>query len=130
MTLPPSPEVAAELALPYHLILEVLRTGCGSEDHIASMTQLTVKTMLVGESSGLKLEQRVFRDAREGIVRCRRSGRCTGTWMIDRRAYESLCEVLATYERQLRRAPFYLFMLAEEDVTALIGHRSSRFEGR
>ncbi|CAL8481776.1 protein of unknown function (plasmid) [Caballeronia sp. S22] len=126
MSLPTSPAAAVELALAYHLILEALREDCGNEDYITSMMQLTLKTMLVGESSGVKLKAQVFHDAQEGIVRCRRSARSTGSRQLDQVTYESLCKVVATFERQLVRAPFYEFMLAEEELKALIARRVAK----
>jgi len=126
MMLPMAPPVAGDLALAYHLILEALRKGCGNEDHMASMMQLTIKTMLVGESSGLKLRPQVFRDAQEGIVRCRRIRSNTGSCDLDLPTYKSLCEVVATFERQLVGAQFYEFMLADEKLKALIARGNKK----
>jgi hypothetical protein len=96
MSLPMSPSVAAELSLAYQLILETLHKGCGNEGHVTCMMHLTLKTLLVDESSGMKIKVEVFRDAQEGILRCRRSRRRTNTWDLDQAAYESLCQVVPT----------------------------------
>ncbi|WP_250475667.1 hypothetical protein [Caballeronia sp. GAFFF1] len=119
MSIPMSPAVAVELALSYHLILEALRTGFGNSDHLARMLQLTLKTMLVGASTGMTLEPTIFREAQEGIERCRRSRRDAGSWHLDHATYKCLCEVVAMFERQLAQAPFYEFMLADEQLQTL-----------
>ncbi|WP_044043609.1 hypothetical protein [Caballeronia insecticola] len=103
--------------------MEALHKDAGNESHLASMMKLTLTTMIVSNSTGLKVRAQVFREAREGIVRCRRSGRNTGKWNLDQTTYKSLCEVVAAFDRQLNQAPFYEFMLADEEMTALLARR-------
>jgi hypothetical protein len=122
MTLPMAPAIATEIALTYHVILEALRGGHCNEDHLASMMQVTMKTMLIANRGHIKLDHEVLRNAQQGIVRCRRTGLQTGIWKLDPSTYKTLCEVLATFDRLLATTPFYEFMLASENLNELIVH--------
>lgn len=126
MTLPVAPAIATELALVYHVILEAMRRGHGNEAHLGSMLQLTIRTLLIGEKGRVRLKQHVFREAQNGIVRCRLAGMRTGSWTPDPATYETLCEVLATFDRQLAVTPFYEFMLVNEEVNASIARRKAK----
>jgi hypothetical protein len=126
MTLPVAPAIATEISLAYHIILEALNCGHGNEAHLASMLQMTIKTVLLGERSCVKLNEHVFDDARDGIVTCRRAGLRTGSWRLDPSGYKALCKVLVAYERQLAVTPFYEYMLVHEDVNEWIVGRRSR----
>jgi hypothetical protein len=126
MTLSVAPAIATELALVYHVILEAMRHSYGNEAHFGSMMQLTIKTMLIGESGRVKLKQHVCREAQKGILRCRLAGIQTGNWTLDQTTYETLCEVLATFDRQLAVTPFYEFMLVDEKLNALIARRKAK----
>jgi hypothetical protein len=126
MALPVAPAIATEVALAYHVILEAIRCGHCNEDHLASMIQVTMKVMLIGDSGRIKLDNEVFREAQEGIVRCRRTGLQTGIWRLDQSTYKTLCEVLATFDRQLAATPFYEFMLAGENLNELVVRSKSQ----
>lgn len=47
----------------------------------------------------------------------------SGHWKLNRTAYEILCKVIATFDRQLAVTPFYEFMPADESLNALIARR-------
>jgi hypothetical protein len=125
MTLPMAPAIACEVALAYHLILETLRRGHGNGFHFSSMAQVTIKTMLLGKRSYLKLGERLFREAQEGIVYCRRTGQRTGVGALDHSTYKALAEILALFDRQLAITPFYEYMLANESLKEMITRRRS-----
>jgi hypothetical protein len=65
MTLPVAPAIATEISLAYHIILEALNCGHGNEAHLASMLQMTIKTV--------PSRRKILRQAERACVR-RRSG--------------------------------------------------------
>lgn len=125
MTLPVAPAIAAEVALAYHVILEAIRCGHCNENHLASMMHVTMKTMRIGDTGRIKLSNRVFRETQEGLLSCRRAGMQTGIWTLDKSTYTALCEVLATFDRQLAVVSFYEFMLASKNTNELVVVRKS-----
>jgi hypothetical protein len=126
MTLPLAPTIATEISLAYHIILEALNCGHGNEAHLATMLQMTIKTVLLGEKSCAQLNDHLFDNARHGIVTCRRAGLRTGSWRLDPSGYKALCNVLVAFDRQLAVTPFYEYMLVDEDVNEWIVSRKSK----
>jgi hypothetical protein len=116
MMQPMAPKLASEVALDYHLTLEVLRSGHGDEYHLGSMAQVTYTAMLVSQASDASGCAGLFREAKETILRCRRAGLETGVWMADEQACAILGEILTVFDQQLATVPLEEFKVANESL--------------
>lgn len=116
MMQPIAPKIASEIALNYHLTLEILRTGLGDEYHLGSMAQVTYTAMLVSQTSDASGRAGLFREAKETILRCRRAGLETGVWIADERAYALLGEILTVFDQQLATVALEEFKVANESL--------------
>lgn len=116
MRLPMAPAIASEIALDYHLTLEVLRSGRGDEYHLGSIAQATCTAMLVSQLRDTSVRPGLFCEAKNAILRCRRAGFDTGFWIADEQACAVLAEILAVLDQQLATVPLECFKVANESL--------------
>jgi hypothetical protein len=116
MLLPLAPAQANEIALGYHLTLEALRNGVGSQYHIGSMAQVTYMAMLLSQHGDGVAKPDLFRDAEEAILRCREAGLETGCWAVDEEAYAFLAKILTRFDQQLAAVSVHELMMASKKL--------------
>ncbi|GJH17626.1 hypothetical protein CBA19CS22_13810 [Caballeronia novacaledonica] len=105
MKFPIEQSIANEISLHYHLTLEVMRSGCGSEYHVGSMAQVVHTALLLRRFCGQGVRTGLFRDAKDAILRCHRLGFEKGDWLADEEAYAILAEILNLLDHQLAIVP-------------------------
>jgi hypothetical protein len=105
MKLPIGQTIANEISLHYHLTLEVMRSGCGSEHHVGSIAQAVYKALHLRRFCCQGVRAALFRDAKDAILRCHRLGFEKGDWLADGEAYAILAEILVLFDHQLDTVP-------------------------
>ena len=128
--LPMAPERAREIALDYHLTLEVLRTGLGNQYHIGSMAQAIYMTMLLSQPEDKVARSELFHDAEEAILRCRKTGIETGVWVADNEAYALLGKILTLFDQQLATVIVYELMKANERLKKIFSSKNVMRDSR
>jgi hypothetical protein len=121
LVLPMEPAAACEISLDYHLTLELLSSGHGSEYHVGSIAQAAFTTMLLSRWCCGEVREDLFSETKAAVVRCWRVGIDTGVWLVDEEAHALFGEVLTLLDHQLAVVPLKEFEVASAQLKAVFG---------
>ena len=130
MLRPIVPAKAGEISLDYHMTLEALRSGVGSQYHVGSMAQAIYMAMLLNQRGYGAAVPELFRDAESVILRCRQSGLDTGICVVDNDAYALLGEVLTLFDQQLAAAPVQELIAINAKLKTIFNAANAQREGK
>jgi hypothetical protein len=96
---------ANEIALGYHLTLEIMRGNQGIESNLGSLAQLVFTVVLLDQMGSKLARAEELQKARNAILFCHQAGVSSGTWSLDENGYEALRTIVKLFEQQLATSP-------------------------
>ena len=117
---------ANEIALGYHLTLEVMRGSYGDHYHLGSLAQLVYTVALLDQMGSKRARVEELQEAKDAILLCRQATVSTGTWSLDENGYQAIRKIVTLFDEQLATSPLVHFRDVEERLNEIFAGRDSR----
>ena len=117
---------ANEIALGYHLTLEVMRGSYGDHYHLGSLAQLVYTVALLDQMGSKRARVEELQEAKDAILLCRQAAVSTGTWSLDENGYQAIRKIVTLFDEQLATSPLVHFRDVEERLNEIFAGRDSR----
>jgi hypothetical protein len=88
---------ANEIALGYHLTLEVMRGSYGDHYHLGSLAQLVYTVALLDQMGSKRARVEELQEAKDAIRLGRQAAVSTGTWSLDENGYQAIRKIVTLF---------------------------------